>query len=232
MTKIGILQFDSVLPQYQDRFGDYPDMIVRLLQQSDPSLQFHTYDVVQGRYPQPQECSAYITTGSKDSVYDPLPWMEKFSGFIHRLHEQQVKLVAICFGHQLVAELFGGKTQEANQGWGVGVAQNRVVQTCTWMQPSQDSFNLVVSHKDQVVQLPKGAQLLARSDFCPHFMYLMDTFLCLQGHPEFSKEYGRTMMQHRQDKLGPSVYAQGIESLNREAHDQLLSQWISNFLRN
>ena len=228
--KIGIIQFDSVLQQYQGQFGDYDQMLIHLLQQADPTLKFETYAITDGQYPQTlKDCDAYVTTGSKDSVYETLPWMERFKPFLHELYEQNIKLAGICFGHQLVAEWFGGKTLESNMGWGVGVSQHRVINPQFWMRFKLDQFNLVVSHKDQVEQLPPGAVLLAGNDFCPNAMYQFGSFLCMQGHPEFSKAYSQTMMQHRRDKLGPKVLEQGLESLKQDVQDREVGQWIVSF---
>ena len=52
--KIGILQADSVRPEFREEFGNYPGMIQLLLEASrdeDEGLTFMTYDVVQGEYP-------------------------------------------------------------------------------------------------------------------------------------------------------------------------------------
>lgn len=231
--KIGILQCDSVLPEYQAPFGDYSDMFINLLHLSDPSLEFEIYPVVQCIYPvQINECDAYITTGSKDSVYDSLPWLDTFKDFIRELHTHNKKLVAICFGHQLVAEIFQGKTSKSHKGWGVGVARNRVEHHKSWMQPKREELNILVSHRDQVTALPAGAELLASSDFCPNFMYQLDNdILSIQGHPEFSKEYSATMMQHRRSKIGEQTYAAAQKSLQLEVDDHIVSQWILNFMR-
>jgi len=40
---------------------------------------------------------------------------------IAHLNDQAKRLVGICFGHQLVAQAFGGKTEKSEKGWGVGV---------------------------------------------------------------------------------------------------------------
>ncbi|MFT7091636.1 MAG: hypothetical protein ACJAYW_001599, partial [Candidatus Azotimanducaceae bacterium] len=51
--KIGILKADSTLPQFQDEFGDYPDMFVaRLSANSEVELNFETYDVEHLVYPE------------------------------------------------------------------------------------------------------------------------------------------------------------------------------------
>ena len=52
--KIGILKVDSVLPEFRNRHGDYPQMLVQILQlnsmQHKKKLQFKTFDVEKGDY--------------------------------------------------------------------------------------------------------------------------------------------------------------------------------------
>ena len=109
--QIGILQTDSVLSEFRARFGDYPDMFQSLLLRADGSLTFEVFNVVQGHFPhQLDTCDAYLITGSKASVYDNEAWIASLSDFIRQLYQYNKKLLAVCFGHQLVAEVFGGKT--------------------------------------------------------------------------------------------------------------------------
>ena len=232
--KIGILQCDSVLAEYQAQFGDYTDMIINLLHRSDPSVEFEIYPVVQCIYPTSiDECDAYITTGSKESVYDALPWLDSLKDFIRELYANDKKLVAICFGHQLIANTFNGQTHKSDKGWGVGVSKNRILQQQNWMQPPLErELRIVVSHMDQVSQLPDNSILLASSDFCPNFMYQVGrTILCMQGHPEFSKKYAETMMRHRRQKIGEATYAAAKRSLQLTVDDDIVSQWILNFIQ-
>lgn len=202
--KIGILQCDSVLTEYQKEFGNYPQMFMDLLQRIDPTIQTMIYDVEHGQYPTNiHDCDAYITTGSKASVYEDLPWLNNFKNFIIKLYDAKIKLVAVCFGHQLIAEVFGGKTEKSDKGWGVGVSVNQILQTKTWMQPALENLHIIVSHQDQVIKLPENAELLGTSEFCPNYLFeLNNTILSIQGHPEFSKSYSEALMRHRAEKLG------------------------------
>ena len=107
--KIGILQADSVRPEFREEFGNYPGMIQLLLEASrdeDEGLTFMTYDVVQGEYPDElTACDGYVITGSASSVYDDEPWIHELRKFVVRLHKTRTKTVGICFGHQMIALL-------------------------------------------------------------------------------------------------------------------------------
>ncbi|XOV87484.1 MAG: GMP synthase [Pseudomonadota bacterium] len=231
--RIGILQADSVLPQFQPEFGDYPRMIGDVLTAVDPSLLLRTYDVEHGEYPADlAECDAYVITGSRQSVYDPEPWIKTLRQFVVLLHERRIPLIGICFGHQMVAEALGGKTLPAAVGWCVGVHQSRVIRSEGFMDPPLPVFNLISSHKDQVARLPEGAVLLAASEQCPCAMYRVgDHILTVQGHPEFCKPYSRALMTYRETLLGQEKFDAGLASLALPTNEHIIAQWILNFLR-
>lgn len=230
--KIGILQTDSVRPELIDQFGDYPAMFQSLFNNVDPALSFETYDVKHGKYPNSiHECDGYVTTGSKASVYDNEAWIKNLRDYIIYLNQHDKKLLAVCFGHQLVAEAFGGKTEKSPKGWGVGIHTVQVHVKKSWMQFERDTFNVIVSHQDQVTQLPDNAELIAGNTFCPNSMFqLGDNILTIQGHPEFGKKYAETMMHYRADKLGETAVREGIESLKKPVDDLIIAKWFVAFL--
>ncbi len=229
---IGILQADSVRPQFQDAHGDYPEMFRKLLAAVEPGLEFRDYDVEHGQFPERMvECDGYVITGSKKSVYDDEPWIHELSDYVCRLHREKVKTVGICFGHQIIAQALGGRTQPASAGWGVGVHRSRLIDKPAFVDADVDQFGLLVSHQDQVTVLPEGARLLATSDFCPNAMFRIDDhILTFQGHPEFTRDYSRDLMEMRREMLGEK-YDAGIASLKQDPDSDLVARWIVNFFK-
>ncbi len=230
--KIGILQCDAVKPQFREQHGDYPAMMQSLFKQVEPALSFKIYDVVNGHYPTDlNDCDGYITTGSKASVYDGNAWIAELQGFISRLRQAEKRLIAICFGHQLVAQAFGGQVEKSEQGWGVGVHVMAVKRAVPWMEPPLENCHLLVSHQDQVVELPTEAALIAGSAFCPHAMFqLGSSILAIQGHPEFTKPYARALIEFRRHLLGEAVYTAAIESLQHHTDEQNIARWMIRFI--
>lgn len=228
---IGILQTDVVLERFQPEFGDYPRMFVGLLTQvvDGPDLQFVVIDCQAGIYPDVGACDAYLITGSRNSVYDDEPWIAALAAFVDRVLQSGGKVVGICFGHQLLAHFFGGHTADA--GWVVGVQRCEVVASADWMCPEIPEFSLLSSHKDQVLELPPGARLLASSAACRHSAYAMgDQVFTLQGHPEFSKPYARALMDLRRELLGSGTFENGMDSLSEKTDEEDVAGWILNFL--
>ena len=235
--KIGILKADSVLEQFQVDFGEYPEMVSRVLSavtqvEGDETLEFVAFDVEHGQYPEDiGDCDGYIITGSKKSVYDDEPWIHRLREFVVKLDQTQTPTVGICFGHQMMAEALGGKTEPADVGWRVGVHNAEVLAKAEFMSPVANQFALLYSHKDQVSILPPGATLLASSNNCPNAMFTVgEHMLALQGHPEFIKEYSQGLMELRQEMLGAEKFNAGIASLNRLTDQPLIAAWILRFL--
>lgn len=238
--RIGILETDAPSPELSARHGDYPQMFRQLLVEPGarppgaPAPGFHTIDVRSGRLPDPMGCDAYLITGSRHSVYDPLPWIAPLAGFVGDALNAGLPVVGICFGHQLLAHHFGGETRRAD--WRVGVHEAQVVAPACWMQPPARTFRLLVSHQDQVVSLPPGARTFAVSPQCPvaGFVLVRGTgkgrALALQGHPEFTRAYAGELMDMRRESLGERVYREGQASLDERTDAPMVAGWILRFL--
>ncbi len=231
--KLGILKCDRVSDIFVAEHGQYIEMLATLLRPVDPSIKLVVFDAEHGELPMDiHAVDAYLITGSRYGVNDELPWVTQLEEFVRTLHVAQKKVIGICFGHQLIAKALGGKVIKSPKGWGVGMSQNTLVQFKDWMIPSQTTFNLLVSHQDQVIELPWEAEVLARSDFCPiYMMQIGNHFFSIQGHPEFTKAYSRALMISREDTLNKTVFERGMKSL--ESHDDtgLIAQWIISFLQ-
>ena len=231
--RIGILQTDTVSAPLRARHGDYPQMFADLFRAAADGapVQCQAIDALQGAYPSPEACDAYLITGSRHSVYDGLAWIAPLAAFVGQALDAGSKVLGICFGHQLLAHFFGGRTERAS-GWAVGVHESRVVAEAPWLQPGRERFALLSSHQDQVVRLPEGAELIATNDFCPIAGFVWGRqALAFQGHPEFSKPYAAALMDQRREDLGEATYRAGQASLARDIHPQAVARWMLNFCR-
>ncbi len=230
---VAILQCDNVLEKFQSRFGDYPEMVEQMFDGVDLSLSFDTYDCRQGQFPADiNGYDLYLTTGSRASVYEELDWLQRLIEFIRWLDRCKKKLVGICFGHQLMAMARNGTVEKSEKGWGIGIARNRVVSYPEWMGEQTTEINILVSHQDQIIDLPDDTLVIAESDFCPFFIVQWgDHFLSIQGHPEWSREYSQTLINDRRAIIPADLIKTGLDSLQTEPDNALFVRWIMEFVQ-
>ncbi len=230
--KLGILRTDAVRPELKPEYGEYPDMFIALLRHLDPNLEYAVYDVELGQYPVDiDEVDAYLITGSKSSVYEDKPWIIELMEFVRALNRRHKKLLGFCFGHQLVAQALGGKTERSAKGWGVGLHTHRFTTVPSWHDQGDVDLNILVSHQDQVVAVPDSARVLAGSEFCENAVcQIGDHILTFQGHPEFVPQYSRELLSIRRERIGEAAYAAGVSSLSGIAQGQRVGSWVLNFL--
>ena len=231
--KLGILKTDAVRPEWVPEFGEYPDMFIALLARQNPDLEFVVYDVEEGEYPGDiDEVDAYLITGSKSSVYEDKPWIHALIDFVRELDRRRKKIIGICFGHQLVAQALGGRTEKSPKGWGVGLHTHQFSDLPEWHDQGEPGFDILVSHQDQVVENAPGATVLAGSDFCENAVcQIGEHILTFQGHPEFLPEYSREIMDFRREMIGEQAYETGVASLRDDPQGDRVARWILNFLK-
>ena len=231
--KVAILQCDNVLDKFQHRFGNYPQMVEQMFSEIDIPLSFDNYDCQQGKLPTNiDEYDFYITTGSKASVSDDLEWVQQLVSFIQLLDREKKKLIGICFGHQLIAVARNGKVEKSDKGWGIGIARNRVISHPEWMKEETPEINILVSHRDQITELPDDTFIIAESDFCPFFIVQWgDHFLSIQGHPEWSTNYSKALINDRRSIIGKDLVEAGLQSLHIARGNKEFVRWIISFVQ-
>lgn len=230
--RICILETDHIRPELVERYRGYGHMFTQLFERQPIAAEFEIFNVVDGHYPEPgQPYDAYLVTGSKADSFGNDPWIAALKDFLLARYAEGAKLLGICFGHQLLALTLGGKAERAHQGWGVGTHRYKVGQPTAWMRPAAQGLTLLISHQDQVTQLPEGATVVASSEFCPFAAYqLNDQVLCFQGHPEFVHDYSRALLDMRQMHLGDDVYAAAMASLAHDHDGATVAEWMMRFV--
>ena len=230
--KIGVLKAGAVIADYQPTYGDFDSMFATLFERVLPGAVLDVFHVREGHYPESIEaCDGYVITGSADSVYDDEPWIGELTAFVRKLVASRVKTLGVCFGHQMIAEALDGKAELASVGWGVGIQRSNCRSVRPWLETPADTVGLLHSHRDQVTALPAGAEVYLSSSFCPNAGFVIDDHvLTVQGHPEFTRDYARTLMEHRRELLG-DAYEPGVASLAGEVDDAVVGRWIAGFFR-
>ena len=230
---IGLLECDHVEGRVARIQGGYREMFATLLEPHLAEASFRYYDACHGALPAaPAECDAYVCTGSRYSVYDQRDWIPPLGEFVRKVREARVPFVGICFGHQMLAQALGGQVARAPQGWGVGVHEMSIVGPEPWMRPERVACRLQYMHGDQVLALPPGARVLARSEHCEVAMFRVgETMLGIEGHPEFSGAFNEALIRARREHIGIETADRALAGVNGPTDSPVVGKWVAEFLR-
>ena len=227
--KLGVLKTGAP-PNGVDQFGTYPEMFRKLL--GGTAYDYATFAVDEGEWPAtPEACDAYLITGSASGVYDGTPWIGELMGFL-REAKGRAPLVGVCFGHQVMAEAFGGKVIKSPKGWGVGEQTYAVLRRAPWMDEARD-VRLPGSHQDQVVEAPPGAEVIAANDFTPFgaLAYRDQPAISIQLHPEFEPDYAIALIENRRGvSLTDEQADRAVASYRTPDDRHRVAGWIRKFL--
>lgn len=231
--RVGLLQCGHVHPELVAAHGDYPGLFGDLL--GPHGVEVTPYDVTSEPAPtDPGLEDAWLVSGSAESTYDPLGWIEPLEGFLRRLVTERVPLVAVCFGHQLLAQAHGGRVEKATAGWGAGAHDYQLTGgDVPWLRGELPAtVRLVASHQDQVVTLPDGAEVVAGTTHCPVAGYTLGpSALAVQPHPEFTAELSRDLIELRRNRIGPERADAALATLDRPLDRDRVAGWMAAFWR-
>jgi GMP synthase-like glutamine amidotransferase len=193
MTRcIGIIETGAPPPAAQRTHGSYVDMFQRAL---GPHFTYSTYDARANALPNLRDgtASGFLITGSASGVADPDAWIQGLGDWLRAL-DADIPLVGICFGHQLMAEIAGGKVARAVEGWSVGLQ--------SYLTTDESEIVLPAAHRDHVVRIPRGARVIARNESCPvaALHYSNRRAISFQAHPEFSRDYAWSVVERCEAK--------------------------------
>lgn len=213
--KLCILDNDTLDGELAERYTSFGAMFVRLFDSVGAGWSYDIFNTPRGEYPASfDNYDAVLLTGSKSDSFSDEPWIAELRRRVILLLAQRKKMVGVCFGHQLIGLCMDAPVARAPQGWGEGRM------TYDWLRPDlpfsadRKQISLLVSHQDQVLELPRGATLVARSDFCPVAAFTVgNAVFCVQAHPEFDTGFSQYLLDEQRSRLGEAEYAARSQAL-------------------
>ncbi|KAF6752832.1 cytoplasmic protein [Ephemerocybe angulata] len=217
--------------------GDKPSSVTNVEKPNhDPSSQpiwqfsLDPYDVVRKQeYPTKEKIDDYdgiILTGSAASAYENVEWVNKLVAFVKDLVENRshIKVIGICFGHQIIARAFGGECVPNGGRWEIGptpLALTDLGQRIFGV----ESLNIQAMHRDHVPldRSPPGFDIIAATEVSPNQAMVrfkrstsqaLDSestaetrqelfgrihVLTMQGHPEFTEPIVSSIVEARSE---------------------------------
>ncbi|KAK9096855.1 hypothetical protein Sjap_022352 [Stephania japonica] len=141
---------------------------------------------------------------------------------------------------KILVRAIGGKTGRVDSGWDLGV-------TTINFEPSKlmafpcipSSLPVIECHRDEVIEMPEGAEVMARSSKTRVEMFRYRSHIMgIQGHPEYTKDIlfnildrlcQRNLIQESQAVKAKNTYAEASE-LEREAWKRLCRSFLKGHL--
>ncbi len=200
----------------------YGDLYARLL--AGRGLTFTTWSVVDMEFPgDVRDAEGWLVTGSKHGAYEDHPFIPPLETFVREAYAQDIPLVGICFGHQMIAQALGGKVEKFEGGWSLGRQ--------TYQIEGKD-VALNAWHQDQVTRIPDEARTIGSSDFCEHaaLAYKGRAF-SVQGHPEFEDGEIDLLLNVRRAALSEDQAREVRSNLGKPMSNSLLADQIAAFFK-
>lgn len=236
--KLGILAAGITPDELLGEFGSYADMVMELFDQAGCLFEYEVFDVRDGYFPcNVEQCDGWTITGSRFSVKQDLTWMRTLRQLILDAYAANKPMVGICFGHQIIADAFGGTVDKYEGGWGIGLHSYTFIREHDFFTNAPAEFTINAMHQDQVITKPVNARLFATSDFCKYAGLIYNNrIITFQAHPEFSLAFEESLIELRKGDVIPSEIAkQGIDTLHQKdaaIESLVIAQLMASFLKN
>lgn len=229
--RLAILDADILYDPLRETYGSYGQMFLDLLADWQDGWQMQVYSVINDEYPASMgEFDAVLITGSKFDSFADDDWIVKLRQYVRELFDAKKPMIGICFGHQLLAHALGGRAGRSDKGWGLGVMRYQVVGSAAFMDAT-GTVDLIVSHQDQVSDLPPGAVRLWGNDFCINAAFVIPgQVLAIQGHPEFTTNYAEALLSYRKDRLSVDAVNRAAQTLKQTHDGAIVARWMRRFL--
>lgn len=198
-----IVKTGSTMPDLAARRGDYEDWIAEGLREAGP---IEVCRVVEGdALPDPTSVRGVVVTGSSALVTDREPWSEKTGAWQAEVHRAGTPQLAICYGHQLLADVLGGEVGRNPGGREIGhiaveLTEDGAADPLFAGLPR--TLRVSSSHRQSVLRVPDGATVLARNEATAYQAYkLGERTWAVQFHPEWDHDVIRAYLEARYDVL-------------------------------
>jgi GMP synthase (glutamine-hydrolysing) len=205
-----IVKTGGTVPSICERRGDFEQWIAAGMQLDLAKL--IVADVSRGAVlPDPRAPRGVVVTGSSAMVTDRAAWSEATAGWLRAAIAGGTPVLGICYGHQLLADVLGGRVDFNPRGREIGTVAldlRSEAREDPLLGPLPGGAEFHATHQQSVVALPPDVRWLASTAEDPHHAFAVGAHAWgVQFHPEFDADIMRGYLEARRQR----VEAEGID---------------------
>ena len=174
-------------------FGSqYTQLIARRVREQHVFSEIHPYNVNLDQFKR-RKIKGIILSGGPSSVYE-----QEAPKIGQDIFQLNIPVLGICYGLQLITELYKGQVGQASHKE-YGPAQLNRDKESPLFKDIPNISRVWMSHGDKILKLPQGFHAIARTDNAPYAAIQRDSFpvFGLQFHPEVTHtEFGSTIIRN------------------------------------
>lgn len=190
MKKLYIIKCGSTFDSIKNDFKDFEHWIIDKFENKDKNIVIINAQENE-RLPILTKNDAVILTGSHSMVTHEESWSLEVEKWLPKLIKDEVPLLAICYGHQLLAKSLGGVSGYHENGMEIGSVDINLEENAKndeIFSKLQNSFKAYTIHSQTVIKLPKNATRLAFNNHDKNHAFRVGNCAWgVQFHPEFDK---------------------------------------------
>lgn len=151
-----------------------------------------------------------IVTGSPHAVHDHAPWSTRATTWLRRAVDASVPTLAVCYGHQMLGEAYGGTVAKNPNGREIGTTTIDRYLDDPLFDDLPPTFPVITTHSDAIIVPPQGARILAgNANNAIQAMAIGDHCRSVQWHPEMDADIIRAIITARapaiDTEMGPGA---------------------------
>ena len=205
-----ILKTGSTVSLLRSRRGDFEDWFragLGLSAEQAPVLEAERA----GAFPDPRTLRGIVVTGSPAMVTERPEWSTRSGAWLADAVRGGTPTLAVCYGHQLLADALGGEVGWTPAGREIGtvtVELTSAAESDVLLRGLSSPLTVQTSHSQSVLRLPEGARRLAGNRHDPNQAFAWGPAAwAVQFHPEFDADIVRGYLRARRDE----IRAEGID---------------------
>ncbi len=198
---------------------------------SNDGFVIHSVNAKHEKLPE-KNYSLVVILGAPESANDDLPYLQAEQKLIKKTVDDNIPVLGICLGSQLIAKTFGGKVYRGPKKE-IGFYHDlRIDNNSKLFSGFTNPFTVFHWHYD-TFDLPEEAIRLAHSENYPNQAFQIDSAVGLQFHLEVNAEMVNLWLDKTQEKLQqiPSIDPQKIRS-DIDENISIVKNNMNNFYNN